>query len=152
MNNLAGIGNEFRGDDAVGLLIAKKIRSQQLANVQVVTLSDHLDNLLDLWADREFVILVDAVRSEAAPGSIIYLDLFNDSLPPTLAATSTHALDILQLVQLARLLNRLPQSLAIVGIEGSSFAIGAEMTDPVRSALPKATEKILALFLEAGIE
>jgi hydrogenase maturation protease len=149
---LAGIGNEFRSDDAAGLRIAEQIRSIGLSGVQIVTLGDHLDQLLDLWDGRALAVLVDAVRSGAEPGTVLYLDLLNESLPSSLTATSTHSLDPLQLVQMARLLDRLPQQLYLIGIEAADFTVGTEMSDAVSNALPQATDQILALFFEVGIE
>ena len=149
---LAGIGNEFRGDDAVGLLVAERIRQLKLADVEVITLSDNLDTLLNIWHDLEIVILVDAIHSDEAPGRLISLDLLHDSPPHNMTATSTHALDPLQLVKMARILNRLPRRLYLVGIEGTDFAIGADVCDEVYAALPGAVKRIFALFEEAGIK
>ena len=149
---VAGIGNEFRGDDAAGLLVARDIQNRTLGGVHTVMLSDNLDKILDLWEGATLAIVVDAVRTGAEPGTIISYDLLTDPLPSGMTTTSTHSLDPLQLVKMAQLLNRVPQRLYLVGIEGSNFAIGAEMTEAVQAALPRATEKILALFLEAGIE
>lgn len=148
---LAGIGNEFRGDDAVGILVAERVRQAALPGVEVITLSDHLDVLLDTWCDLEIAVLVDAVHSDAAAGTVHCLDLLHDPPPHGMTATSTHALDPLQLVQMARVLNRLPRRLYLVGIEGADFAVGADVCDEVHAALPHALEQIFALLDEAGI-
>lgn len=149
---LAGIGNEFRGDDAVGLLVAERVRQLKLDDVDIVTLSDNLDTLLGLWRDLELVILADAVHSGEPPGTLICFDLLQDPPPRVMTATSTHAFDPLQLVRMARVLDCLPRRLYLVGIEGADFAIGADVCDEVQSALPSAVERILALFEEAGIK
>lgn len=147
---LAGIGNEFRGDDAVGMLVAERIRHLKLNDVEVITLSDNLDTLLGIWCDLDLVILVDAVHSDETPGTLICFDLLHDPPPHAMSATSTHALDPLQLVRLARILNCLPHKLFLVGIEGADFAIGADVCDEVYAALPSAVERITTLFREAG--
>lgn len=149
---VAGIGNEFRGDDAVGLLVTERIRRLNCAHIETVTLSDHLDSLLDFWPNYELVILVDAICTGAEAGTIYCRDLLRQPLPHTVTTTSTHSLDPLQLVQMARALNRCPRSLYLVGIEGRDFAAGASISHNVHTALPLAVEQILSLFRQVGVD
>ncbi len=120
-------------------------------SVETIILSDHLDSLLDLWANYELVVLVDAVCTGAAVGTIYCRDLLRQPLPHTVTTTSTHSLDPLQLVQMARLLNRSPRRLFLVGIEGCDFAMGASISHDVHAALPLAVDQILSLFQLVGV-
>ena len=149
---LVGIGNEFRGDDAVGLLVTERIRRLNCSHVEILTLSDHLDSLLDLWPNYELAILVNAICSGAEVGTIYCRDLLRQPLPHTVTTTSTHSLDPLQLVRMARTLNRCPRNLFLVGIEGCDFAAGASISHHVRTALPLAVEQILSLFHQVGVD
>jgi hydrogenase maturation protease len=146
-----GIGNEFRGDDAVGLLAIERVRRLHCPRVETITLNDHLDSLLDLWTNYELVVLVDAVCTGAETGTIYCRDLLRQPLPHTITTTSTHSLDPLQLVQMARLLNRSPRRLYLVGIEGCDFAIGASVSHDVHAALPTAVDHVLSLFHQVGV-
>jgi len=148
---VVGIGNEFRGDDAVGLLVIERVRRLNCPSVETIILSDHLDSLLDLWADYELVVLVDAICTGAETGTIYCRDLLRQPLPHTVTTTSTHSLDPLELVQMARVLNRSPRRLYLVGIEGCDFAIGASVSHDVHAALPTAVENILSLFHQVGV-
>ena len=38
-----GVGNEWRGDDAVGLLVARRLKAEQLPQVQIVEMPGHGD-------------------------------------------------------------------------------------------------------------
>lgn len=147
---VVGIGNELRGDDAVGMLVIERIRRLNRPYVEAITLSDHLDSLLDLWSNYELVVLVDAIRTGAEAGTIFCRDLLRQPLPHTASTTSTHSLDPLQLVQMARVLNRCPHRLYLVGIEGYDFAAGASVSHEVHRALPLAVDQILSLFPQVG--
>jgi hydrogenase maturation protease len=149
---IVGIGNEFRGDDAVGFLVVERIRHLDCPNVETITLSDNLDCLLELWADFELVVLVDAVCTGAQVGTILCRDLLRQPLPHTPTTTSTHSLDPVQLVRMATMLNRAPRRLFLVGIEGCDFAIGANISSDVRSALPEAVNCILTLFSQDHVD
>src|SRR5688572_24132063 len=73
-----GLGNEFRGDDGVGLIAARQLRERGLAAV------DHegdLAALIDRWKGAARVILIDAVASGAAPGTVHQFDASASPLP-----------------------------------------------------------------------
>jgi hydrogenase maturation protease len=44
-----GIGNIFRGDDAVGLVAARRLRELPLKEVQVLELDGDLTNIAESW-------------------------------------------------------------------------------------------------------
>jgi hydrogenase maturation protease len=151
---LIGLGNELRGDDAAGLLVAREAR-RQLAEggiadpVEVRELAGEPVGLLEAWAEAERVVLADAVASGAPPGTVHCLDAAAGPLPAAFAGASTHALGLAEAVELGRSLGRLPQALLVLGIEGSDFATGAEPGEPVRAAITAvAAQGLAALAIE----
>ena len=69
-----GVGNDYRGDDAVGLIVARRIREMNLPQVQVIESDGEFTRLMESWKDAESVILIDAVQSGVAPGTIHRFD------------------------------------------------------------------------------
>ncbi|MEK7749805.1 MAG: hydrogenase maturation protease, partial [Planctomycetota bacterium] len=67
---IIGIGNPYRGDDAVGLRIAQDIKKESPDHVNVIEQSGDGISLMDSWKDSDTVILIDAVHSGAQPGTI----------------------------------------------------------------------------------
>ena len=55
-NLLIGVGNEFRNDDALGILVAREIRRRNVPGVTVVERSGEGTALMDAWAGAELVI------------------------------------------------------------------------------------------------
>lgn len=103
--------------------------------------------LIDVWEGEEHVILVDAVSSGAAPGTIHRFDADAGPLPARLFSASTHHLGVAEAVELGRSLGRLPDKLEVIGIEGSRFGAGRGLSPKVRRAV-EALETTLRM--EAG--
>ena len=57
---VVGIGNPLRGDDGVGPAVAALLRARAHPGVQVAEVHADPIALLDLWAGRRRVVLVDA--------------------------------------------------------------------------------------------
>lgn len=140
-----GIGNAARRDDGVGAWVARRLaaRCGQAADVRV--LGDDGFALLDALAGAEAAILVDAVQSGAAPGTVHRFDAAAQALPPALLRCSTHALGVAEAVELARALGQLPARLAVYGIEGADFGIGEGLSAPVAAAAAALVEELVIL-------
>ncbi len=119
-------------------------------------------SLLDLLDGAEAVILIDAVRSESPPGRIHELGLDElDSAPAHFV--SSHDLDVVSAIQLARALGRLPKRGRVIGLEikpghasglnGLSASIGKEMhllLERVRSWAAAFDNRVRERLLVAG--
>jgi len=139
-----GVGNEFRGDDAAGLIVARRLHER--AALQAVVLIWEADpaGLLEAWNGAELAIVVDSAVSGAEPGTVKRLDASAVPLParPPIGST-THALGVTEAIELARALDRLPRRLVVYCIEGSSFATGAAMDPSVERAIDHTVERIV---------
>ena len=63
-----GVGNEWRGDDAVGLLVARRLKADQLPQVEIAECRGTVTAVREAWKDAAGVIVVDAVVSGGRPG------------------------------------------------------------------------------------
>ncbi len=61
-----GVGNEWRSDDAAGLVVARRLAALEPA-LRVAAHGGEPVDLIDEWAEQDEVILVDAVASGAPP-------------------------------------------------------------------------------------
>ncbi len=138
-----GIGNRFRGDDALGCILADRIQMLALPDVEVMTHSGEPASLIDLWQDRGCVILVDAVSSCAEAGTIHYIDMQKRGLPDSFRSYSTHAFGIAEAIEFARVLNKLPPKIVFYGIEGKSFAATEILSPEITAALEDAEKRII---------
>ena len=132
-----GIGNLFRGDDGVGLIVAQKLRALALPGVIVLEQSGEGTALLEAWAGAGRVIVVDAVSSGSQPGTIHCLEVGDQPLPAHFSGGSTHAFGLAEAVELARQLDRLPAQLTIFGIEGQDYDLASGLSPEVETAAGK---------------
>lgn len=139
---LIGVGNEFRSDDGVGILVARRIREKNLPGVDIVECDGEAAALLDVWAGTKTVVVVDAVSSGAPPGTIHRIDVRRQSVPQELFPFSTHSLGLAHAVELARSLGKLPVNIIIYGIEGERFAAGSTLSPKVQVALNEVVQLV----------
>lgn len=138
-----GVGNEWRGDDSVGLATARRVRDLSGPRVRVVEEGRDGASLLDVWAGAQRVWLIDAAVSGAAPGTVRRLDAVREGIPVGMRLSSSHLFGVAEGVELARGLDRLPPALVIFAIEGRSFDPGADMTPEVHRAADDVAARII---------
>ena len=143
-----GLGNPDRGDDAVGLHVARRVATLGLPDVVVEDARGDTLALLDRWAGVGRVVLVDAAAPSALPGRIHRLDPLAGPLPRDLALGSTHAFGLAEAVELARTLGLLPQWMTIYAIEAACFHPGAALSPAVAAAVVPAAARIAAELAE----
>lgn len=138
-----GVGNAYRSDDAVGLIVAQRLKQCSAEPVIVLEESGAAVAWMDAWKDADAVILIDAAHSGADPGTIHRLDAGSQPLPPGILRYSTHGLGIAEGVELARALNQLPKRCIVYGIEGRSFAAGVGLSPEVEQAAEQVVLRVL---------
>lgn len=129
-----GIGNEYRGDDAVGLYVVRGLAGRLPENCAVKESPGETTHLINAWEGYRKVILVDAVRGTSAAGTVHRIDATRQSLPDNWIHHSAHTVSLPEAIKLAQTLKIMPESLIIYGIEGTHFDPGAGMSEEVKSA------------------
>jgi hydrogenase maturation protease len=138
-----GLGNEHRGDDRSGLDVVRALRPRLKGRARVEECLSEGLALLDVWCDADRVLVVDAVRSGAPPGTVHRFEPGDGSLAGFRTGTSTHGLSLAEACALAKGLGRLPRHLVIYGIEAENFEVGSGLSPPVARGVEEATARIL---------
>ncbi len=148
---LVGIGSAM-GDDQAGWVVAEQVSQNRGDAVQTRTTSVPLD-ILHWITPSTFLHIVDACDGNEPPG---YLYRWDWHPNPTrghtassslsgqflLRGTGTHDFDIVSVLELARRLSRLPQSVTIWGIQGKQWEESESLSPPVAAVLPDVSELI----------
>lgn len=151
MNLVIGFGNALRGDDGVGLAVAERVRGLAPAGARVLACEHVPPDLFDWWDAGAEVVLVDAARSGAAPGTVHRFDACAAPLPGELLRVSTHTGGVAEAVELARALGSLPRRLVVYGVEGAAFDPGAGLSPPVAGAVDEVVGRVVGeLCTRAG--
>jgi hydrogenase maturation protease len=140
---VVGIGNEYRSDDGIGIVIARKICERRLSSVCVKEKSGEGAELMEAWREYERVILVDAVSSGSPPGTLFKINARKKKVPAKFFHYSTHAFSVAEAIELARAMKTLPQKLWVYGIEGANFSAGISISHVVQESIKHVVEEIL---------
>ena len=137
---IIGVGNEYRRDDAAGLIAARRLRAR---GVEADEHTGDLATLMERWSGADDLILIDAVRSGAVPaGTLHRLDVSRAPLPRELFRSSTHALGLAEAVELSRALGTLPGRVTIYGIEAHDFAPRVGLSADVERAVATVVDDV----------
>ena len=141
---IIGIGNPFRGDDRAGLDVVRAIADRLPPGVAAAESAGDVTELLEHFRSADRVILVDAVQAEGRPrGEWFHEDLSAGSLPEHDIRTSTHAIGLMQAVELARVLGAVPSGLEFFGIIGGAFGQGEALSPEVALAVREVSERLM---------
>jgi len=140
---IIGVGNLYRSDDAVGILIARKLQDIVPDRVSIKELSGEGTSLMDSWQKHDRVYVVDAVSSGASPGIIHRMDASKEPIPSKFFSCSTHDFGVAEAIEMARTLDQLPIHLQLFGIEGKNFQPGEKLSAEVEQAMELVADEIL---------
>ncbi len=141
---IIGVGNAYRGDDAVGLLVARRLREQLSSDVTIIEQCGEGAALIESWQTAMQVVLIDAVHSGATPGTVFRFAAHQQSIPTKFFRYSTHAFSVAEAIELARALRKLPASLIVYGIEGKNFAAGIGLSPEIDKIMPEVVARIVS--------
>lgn len=131
-----GLGNVLLGDDGLGpVALARLEHDYRFApEVRLVDGGTLGLTLLDELAQAKHAILVDAVATGEAPGTLVRLDgdAVRDAVRERL---SVHQVGVADLLDVARLVGCYPDSVVLLGLVPGSISLHVGRTAAVESAL-----------------
>ena len=144
-----GLGNRFRQDDAVGLIVAQRIQERVQSTVRVIEHAGDPLDLLTIWSGYELAILIDALNLPGAPGKIRRFDPDIDLPPRRETIFSSHGHSLWDAFELANLLGQRPERALVFAISGNRFDYGEDLSPEVEQAIESTIACVLAT-LSAG--
>lgn len=143
------VGSPF-GDDAIGLRAAPLLEREFDPRKVGVSCHDRPGvRLLESLEGARKVVLVDGVKSGAAPGSLHRLE--GEAIYRQLARhTSTHGFGLAEAIALAVRLGYAPDDLVLHGVEIDSTEADAGMSAAVEAALPRLVAAVRAEVVEGS--
>ena len=147
-----GIGNLLLSDEAVGVRIVEALEQR----FHIPPELDVLDGgtagleLMEAMANREHLIVADAVLTGQPPGSVAVL---RDKEIPAMFSrkVSPHQLGLCDVLMALQLTDEFPRKLTLVGVVPESLAPNIGLTPTVTQAIEPALEQILAALRSSGI-
>ena len=140
------------GDDGAGLALLEQLAAAPDTGVEYLDGGTQGLALLGRIAERRAVLIVDAVKTGAAPGTV---HAFRGAAAMEWlrgGATTAHESNAGELLAAATLLGMAPAQIAIVGVEPERLEIGMGLTGAVQRALPEALAQARRVIAEMAGE
>jgi hydrogenase maturation protease len=145
---ILGIGNDILSDEGAGIHALNYIQ-QRHPNLENVTYLNGgtLSFSLASWVeDADNIIVLDAAELKANPGTVKIFE--NEKLDKfaTAAKRSVHEVGLMDLLDITRMVDALPEKRALIGIQAQNFDWGLELTPEVKKSLPIVEQAVLDLL------
>jgi hydrogenase maturation protease len=138
-----GLGNEYAGDDAVGVLAVRALRDELAGNADVVESAASGLALLEVFAGYDRAVVIDSIRTGRSPaGTIVEAGLAQ--LGPAIAP-SLHQAGMPELAAVAaRLGMGFPGRTRVLAVEvAGPLMFGAPLSEPVAAAIAPLGRRVL---------
>lgn len=140
---ILGLGNVLCGDDGAGVAAVERLRRSHVTPPGV-RLRDGGTlglSLLGEFRDVDDVILVDAVRADAAPGALVRLE--GDAVAAAARERlSVHQIGVADLLDALRWTGELPRRLVLVGLVPRTLELGLGRSPEVEAGIDRLVEAV----------
>lgn len=145
---ILGLGNDLLGDDGIGIIAARVLKSELMEKAVVIESSQSGLALFDILTGYQKAIIIDAViTGKYAPGTVFNLDW---QTLPSCSAPSPHYAGLPELEFLAgRHGIQFPADIRLIAVEiAEAHIVKTELSEPVRAALPEVIQRIKGQVLD----
>ncbi|BCR06574.1 HybD peptidase [Desulfuromonas versatilis] len=137
------VGNILRRDDGFADAVLKALEALELPErVELFDAGTSAIDLMDVFHDRQRLIVLDAVRGGQAPGTL-YRFSPEQVEAGALPMNSLHQVGLLETLKLGELVDCKPQSTLVIGCQPADTGLGIGLSDPVREAVDQAVKLVL---------
>ena len=147
---IVGLGNPILGDDGAGWKVAEEVKKQITPHpsVTVEFLSLGGISLMEHLIGYERAILIDAMASDHAPGSVTTSNLTQTPDVSAFHTTSAHDTSLQNALELGKVMGAaLPEQITVVGVATNHvYDFSEELSLPVAQAISTATQIVIDLL------
>lgn len=139
-----GVGNLLMSDEGVGVHVIRQLieRYRIPEEIQILDGGTLGLDLLYYLEGVENVLIIDAVETGEAPGTIIRMD--GDEVPAFLSIKmSPHQIGIPDMLAAAKLKDLFPQKLTLFGIQPESIVISMELSPTIALTIDQIIDVVI---------
>lgn len=158
---VAGIGNEWLGDDAFGAHVARALEERETGpGVTVLDVGiGGLDLAYEVMRGYDALVLVDVSRQGGEPGTLYLIDPDPAEITPIEdgEVVSPHGMDPKTVLRFVKTVGGWPGKVVIVACEptgegGGGMEMGLELSTEVANAVERAADLVLETIAELRSE
>ena len=145
---ILGIGNTLLADEGLGIHLLDYLREHHpdLPDVTYLDGGTLSFTLAPLIEDHENLIVLDAAQLQADPGTVRLLVGADMDDFVSHGQRSVHEVGLVDLMSIARILDRLPKNRALLGIQPKQLGWGESPSDAVAQVIPEASNQVIDLL------
>lgn len=146
-----GLGNEWSGDDAVGLIAAQKLREKNIPGIEA-RVTDVPDwEMFEKLESDDILIFIDACKGGGEAGKIY--QLHSDEIKERgVRHCSSHGLGLSHWLSMAEVLGAKTGRVLIYAIEIADVTMGAGLSKGVEKAVPEVLDMIEKKIIDLTME
>lgn len=139
-----GLGNLVHGDDGLGVHAIHRLQTDSRVPAGVTLLDGGTQGLSLIPHISGFprLLVIDAIDAGEAPGTVVRFE--GEALHGLPGKATVHQLGFADLMITMRLLGDAPLEVVVLGVQPVSTDWSAELTQPVRNAMPPLLDSVIA--------
>ena len=133
------VGNILRRDDGFADAVLKALEGEELpAGVELFDAGTSIIELMDVFRDRDKLIVIDAIDGGGSPGTLYRFSPQEvDS-----EAVALHDIHQLEALSLGELIDCTPGEAVVIGVQPKELGLGIGLSPELVDVVPKAIELI----------
>lgn len=140
---ILGIGNILLKDEGLGVRTIEYLRRFTLPpQAELVDGGTATFDLYPFLTEADHLVVVDAVKGQMSPGTIYRLEP-KDLMPQQQSPISPHDLGLLDALDMAAKIGKMPRSVVIFGVEPKEIDWGMELTPEIEDVIPRVANLVL---------
>lgn len=139
-----GLGNILLSDEGVGVRIVEALDASHVLPEGVELLDGGTSgmDLLDMVAERDCLIVADAINANGPAGRIVRLE--DDNIRMLFETRfSPHQLGLSDLLAALRLVDKAPRRVVVIGVVPQDLSLGLNLSEPVAEGRDVAVSMIV---------
>ncbi len=137
------VGNILRRDDGFADAVLQELGRRELPPwVELFDAGTSAIDLMDVFAGRDKLIVIDAVRGGRAPGTL-YRFSPEEVEAQALPMNSLHQVGLLETLRLGELVGCKPHQSVVIGAQPADTGLGIGLSPEVEAAVEKAADLVL---------
>jgi hydrogenase maturation protease len=148
------VGNVLTGDDAIGPSVLETLDATYdfPANVQLFDVGTPGIDLTMFMEPLDALIIVDAIKAQAAPGTVksyTRTDLLKGALPVVM---SPHEPTLREALMRLEMMQAGPKDVTLIGAVPEHFELVKGMSATMKASVPVIIERVLAELARLGVD
>jgi len=141
---ILGLGNILLKDEGIGVHVIKELEKKGLPQtLEIIDAGTSGLEIIPSIKDTDTLIIIDAIKTDKAPGTVYRLKPEDLPLDPNIKSLSLHQIGVLESLSIVKNLGKLPREVIIIGIEPKEISLGLELSQELKQKIPDIVNIIL---------